>query len=165
MDKLASYMKAKAAENPPEPKEPKGPRVRSDEGRFVGVRVNEEEVPRLPIFPAQWAIEDPRQRPYLVVWGNSLRAVKIAPADGGNAVLVTLTSGETYRIAILRRRLPRGSGTTLFYLCPWCRKPCRFLYLETLSGDELIEYLGPSLSAMRRAPLCVTGSIQDEAYA
>jgi len=158
-------MKTKAAKNPPEPKAPKAPRARSNDGRFVGVRVNEEEVRRLPIFPAQWAIEDPRQRPYLVVWGNGLRAVKIAPADGGNAVLVTLTSGETYRIAILRRRLPRGSGTTLFYLCPWCRKPCRFLYLETLSGDELIEYLGPSLSAMRRAPLCVTGSIQDEAYA
>src|SRR5438445_7111263 len=44
---------------------------------------------------------------------------------------------------MLPRRLPRGSGTTLFYLCPWCRKPCRFLYLQTLSGDELIEYLGP----------------------
>ena len=49
VDKLASYMKAKAAENPPEPKEPKGPRVRSDDGRFAGVRLNEEEVPRLPI--------------------------------------------------------------------------------------------------------------------
>ena len=50
VDKVASYVKAKTAKNPPEPKEPKGPRVRSDDGRFVGVRVNEEEVPRLPIF-------------------------------------------------------------------------------------------------------------------
>jgi hypothetical protein len=74
--KLASYMKAKSAKNPPEPREPNGPRMRIDEGRFVGVRVNEEEVPRLPIFPTQWAIEDPRQRPYLVVWGNGVRAVK-----------------------------------------------------------------------------------------
>jgi hypothetical protein len=99
-------MKAKAAKNTPDPKEPTGPRARSDEGRFVGGRVNEDEVPRLPIFPAQWALDDPRQRPYLVVWGNGVRAVKMAPTDGGNAVLVTLTSGETYRIAMLRRRLP-----------------------------------------------------------
>jgi hypothetical protein len=62
-------MKAKAAKNKADPKEPKGPRARSDEGRFVGVRVNEDEVPRLPIFPDQWALDDPRQRPYLVVWG------------------------------------------------------------------------------------------------
>ena|SRR5438128_2965410 len=71
-------MKAKAAKNRPDPKEPNGPRARSDEGRFVGVRVNEDEVPRLPIFPAQWALDDPRQRPYLVVWGNGVRAVKSA---------------------------------------------------------------------------------------
>jgi hypothetical protein len=107
------------------------------------VRVSEDEVPRLPIFPAQWALDDPRQRAYLVIWGNAVRAVKIAPTDGGNAVLVTLTSGETYKIAMLRRRLPRGSGTTLFYLCPWCRKPRRFLYLRTLSGKGLVGYLGP----------------------
>ena len=143
VDKLASYMKAKAAENPPEPKEPKGPRVRSDEGRFVGVRVNEEEVPRLPIFPAQWAIEDPRQRPYLVVWGNGAYALKMAVSEGGKAVVVTLPGGESRRIPILRRRLPKGSGTSLFYVCPWCRKPRRFLYLQTLSGNELVDYMGP----------------------
>jgi hypothetical protein len=102
-------MQAKSAENPPEPKEPKASRARSHDGRFVGVRVNEDEVPRLPIFPAQWALDDPRQRAYLVVWGNAVRAVKIAPTDGGNAVLVTLTSGEIYRIAMLRRRLPLGA--------------------------------------------------------
>ena len=142
VDKLASYMKAKAAENPPEPKEPKGPRVRSDDGRFAGVRLNEEEVPRLPIFPAQWAIDDPRQRPYLVVWGNGAYALKMAPTQHRDAVVVTLVSGESYRIPILRRALSRG-GTALFYLCPWCRKPRRFLYLQTLIGDELVEYLGP----------------------
>jgi excisionase family DNA binding protein len=142
VDKLASYMKAKAAKNTPDPKEATGPRVRSDAGRFVGVRVNEEEVPRLPIFPAQWALEDPRKRPYLVVWGNGAHAIKMTPAEGGDAVVVTLTSSESYRIAIRRRALARG-GTALFYLCPWCRKPRLFLYLQTLSGDELVEYLGP----------------------
>ena len=148
IEKLVSYMKAKAAKNPPDPKEPKGPRARSDEGRFVGVRVNEDDVPRLPIFPAQWALEDPRQRPYLVVWGNGAYALKMAVSEGGKAVVVTLPGGESRRIPILRRRLPKGSGTSLFYVCPWCRKPRRFLYLQTLSGDELVEYLGP------RCPRC-----------
>jgi hypothetical protein len=49
---------------------------------------------------------------------------------------LTLTSGESYRIPILRGALSRG-GTALFYRCPWCRKPRRFLYLQTRSGDEL----------------------------
>ena len=61
--------------------------MRSDDGRFVGVRVNEEEVPRLPIFPAQWAIDDPRQRSYLVVWGNGAYALKMAVSEGGARLL------------------------------------------------------------------------------
>jgi hypothetical protein len=118
------------------------PRARSHEGRFVGVRINEDEIPRLPTFPAQWALEDARKRPYLVIWGRGAYAIKMTPAEGGDAVVVTLTTGESYRIPILRRTLSRG-GTALFYLCPWCRKPRRFLYLQTRSGDELVEYLGP----------------------
>jgi len=47
------------------------------------------------------------------------------------------------QITTLRRRLPKGSGTSLFYVCPWCRKPTRFLYLQALSGSELVDYLGP----------------------
>ena len=46
------------------------------------------------------------------------------------------------QIPILRRRLPKGSGTSLFYVCPWW-KPTRFLYLQALSGSELVDYLGP----------------------
>ena len=41
----------------PEPKRP-----RSRDGRFMGPRANVEGVPRLPSFPASWALEDPRQR-------------------------------------------------------------------------------------------------------
>ena len=72
--------------------------------------LNEEEVPRLPIFPAQWAIDDPRQRSYLVVWGNGAYALKMAVSEGGNAVVVTLSDGESRRIPILRRPLPKGSA-------------------------------------------------------
>src|SRR5438445_107537 len=45
----------------------------------------------------------------------------MAPTDHGDAVLVALESGETYRIQVVRRPLPRGSGMALFYRCPWCR--------------------------------------------
>jgi hypothetical protein len=114
-------MEAKAAKGKPGPKEPKGPRVRSHVGRFVGVRVSEDEVPRLPVFPAQWAIDDPRQRPYLVIWGKGAYALKMAVSEGGKAIVVTLTGGESRRIPIFRRQLPKGSGTSLFYVCPWCR--------------------------------------------
>ena len=30
----------------------------------------------------------------------------------------------------------------LFYRCPWCRKPRRYLYLLTLVGAKLVNYLG-----------------------
>lgn len=30
----------------------------------------------------------------------------------------------------------------LFYRCPWCRKPRRHLYLLTLVGAKLVDYLG-----------------------
>jgi len=66
----------------------------------------------------------------------------MAPTDHGDAVLVALESGETYRIQVVRRPLPRGSGMALFYRCPWCRKPRRYLYLLTLVGAKLVNYLG-----------------------
>ena len=30
----------------------------------------------------------------------------------------------------------------LFYRCPWCRKPRRHLYLLSLVGAKLVDYLG-----------------------
>lgn len=120
-------------------------RVDSD-GRFSGIRVNVESVPRLPTFPARWALADPRRRPYFVFWTSEadgdLWCLKMAPSEDGDAVLVTLENGETYRIPVLRRPLPRGTGAALFYRCLWCRKPRRYLYRLTLSGTRLVDYLG-----------------------
>ena len=42
--------------------------TREEDGRFSGARFNVEEIPRLPTFPARWALEDPRRVPYLVFW-------------------------------------------------------------------------------------------------
>jgi len=48
-------------------------------------------VPRLPTFPARWALEDPRRRSYFVFWtdrgGNLVRALLMAPTDDGRVVL------------------------------------------------------------------------------
>ncbi len=117
-------------------------RKRDPDGRFDGVRWNVEDVPRLPTFPARWVLEDRRQRPYLVFWAprhGPAFALKMAPSEGGDAVVITLENGETHRISVLRRRLPSGTGRALFYLCPSCRCPRRHLYLLKLSGDHLVD--------------------------
>ena len=119
---------------------------KDNNGRFSGVRVDVESVPRLPTFPARWALADPRRRPYFVFWTSEdcdlQYGLKMAPSEEGDAVLVTLENGETYRIPILRRPLPRGTATALFYRCLWCRKSRRYLYRLTLSGTTLVGYLG-----------------------
>ena len=102
-------------------------RPRDRKGRFSGLRFNVEKVPRLPTFPARWALEDPRGRPHFVFWTTedgelsySLRMIRI---DGGTAVRVTMPSGMTRPIKILRRPLPPGTGTMILYCCPICEKP------------------------------------------
>ena len=62
--------------------------VRVSDGRFSGIRVNVESVPRLPTFPARWVLGDPRQRAYFVFWtseydGELEYALKMAPNDDG----------------------------------------------------------------------------------
>ena len=74
--------------------------------------------------------------------GDLRYGLKMTLSKNGDAVLVTLESGETYRIQIVRRSLPRGTGLALFYRCPWCRKPRRHLFLLTLAGAKLVDYLG-----------------------
>jgi hypothetical protein len=92
------------------------------------------------------ALDDPRRRPYFVFWtsadGDLRYGLKMAPTDDEDAVIVTLESGEPYRIPIERRPLPRGTGIALFYRCPRCRTLRRHLYLRTLVGTKLVDYLG-----------------------
>ena len=74
--------------------------------------------------------------------GEVQYGLKMVASGNEDAVLATLESGETYRIPIVRRPLPRGTGMALFYRCPWCGKPRRHLYLLTLVGTKLVDYLG-----------------------
>jgi hypothetical protein len=87
----------------------------------------------------RWVLTDPRRRPYLVIWtsddGGVRHGLKMAAAESQDAVLVTLETGETYRIRIPSRPLPRGTGVALFYRCLWCGKPRRYLYSTVLRSS------------------------------
>ena len=94
------------------------PRKRGPDGRFTGPRWDVEGIPRLPTFPARWVLDDPRRRPYLVFWGpehGPAFALKMMPSAEGDAVLIEFKNGKTQQILILRRPLPRGTGTAIFY--------------------------------------------------
>src|SRR6266478_3496091 len=100
--------------------------ARDDCGRFSGVRFDVEHVPRLPPFPARWALEDPRGCPYLVFWTTEAEAgslcylLRMQRIDSGKAVKVTKPSGASQRIEIMRRPSPNRTGAMIRYRCPVC---------------------------------------------
>ncbi len=120
--------------------------TRDWDGRFFGTRFNVEQVPRLPTFPARWALEDPRERPYLVFWttegGSLCYPLRIQRIDGGKAVGVTKPSGASQPIEIMRRPSPSRTGTMILYRCPKCEKPRRYLYRLAPSGGRLVDCFG-----------------------
>lgn len=121
-------------------------RARDRKGRFYGPRFNLEKVPRLPTFPARWALEDPGGRPYFVFWttedGALAYSLHMARTDRGTAVQVTMPSGASRPIKVLRRPLPSGTGTMILYCCPICEKPRRYLYRLVRTGGGLADYFG-----------------------
>src|SRR5262245_39223869 len=94
-------------------------RTRDGGGRFYGARLDVEAVPRLPTFPARWALEDPRERTYLVFWtdeGSGLEyPIGMKAEPGHDAVRIFDPAGRESRVAVHRHPLPRGSGTSLAY--------------------------------------------------
>ena len=46
------------------------------------------------------------------------------------------------RIGVIRPRLPVGTGRSLLYCCPGCKKPRRYLYRHSMSGGRLVDYHG-----------------------
>jgi len=133
-------------------------RTRDAAGRFSGPRANVEDVPRLPTFPARWVLEDPRRGPYLVFWVSDDEkiawALKMAPTQDADVLLVTLETGQTQRLMLLRRPLPLGTGKALFYLCPSCERPRRYLYRLRSSLTGLVDCFG--LQCQRCAGLLFT---------
>ncbi len=101
---------------------------------FLGFRVNCESVPRLPVWAVQWALEDPRSVPYLLLWrwmdaGGIKEALRVSPRSLPLAgVELKRADGTSQIIETIRRPLPRNGGSSLFLICPCCGVPRRYLY-------------------------------------
>src|SRR5438874_4623433 len=71
---------------------------RGSDGRFTGVRLHVEAVPRLPTFPARRTLDDPRGRPYFVFWttrhGKLDYHLRMAKLGDGRAVVVATPEGR-----------------------------------------------------------------------
>src|ERR1700737_2858605 len=123
------------------------------DGPFPGSnRVNVEDVPRLPTFPAAWTLADPRGRPYLVFWtsphdGTLTRILRMESVQRGAAVHLTIPDAGVFQIPIVRRPLPRRGGSSILYRCPGCGQPRRYLYLRSLVIGRLVDYQGPLCQA------------------
>jgi hypothetical protein len=83
-------------------------------------RVNVEDVPRLPTFPAARTLSDPRGRAYFVFWvsphdGTLTRILRMESVQQGAAVQVTIPDVGVFRIPIVRRPLPRRGGSSILY--------------------------------------------------
>src|SRR5262249_6619760 len=81
-------------------------------------------------------------------------ALKMAPTQDADILLVTLETGQSQRLKLLRRPLPLGTGDALFYRCPSCERPCRYLYRLRSSLTGLVDYF--ELQCQRCAGLLFT---------
>jgi len=123
------------------------------DGRFEGTyRVDVEDVPRLPTFPAAWALADPRHRPYFVFWTSPFdstltRILRMESVQQGAAVQLTIPDVGVFQIPIVRRPLPRRGGFSILYRCPGCSEPRRYLYLRSLVIGRLVDYQRPLCQA------------------
>src|SRR3984893_13977985 len=128
-------------------------RGHDSDGRFArSNRVNVEDVPRLPTFPAAWTLSDPRGRPYLVFWVSPhddtlTRILRMESVQQRAAVQLTIPDVGVFQIPIVRRPLPRRGGFSILYRCPGCGQPKRHLYLRSLVIGRLVDYQGPLCQA------------------
>ena len=128
-------------------------RAHDSNGRFAGSnRINVEDVPRLPSFPAAWTLSDPRGRPYFVFWTSPFddtvtRMLRMECAQQRTAVQLTIPDVGVFQIPIVRHPLPRRGGFSILYRCPGCSEPRRYLYLRSLVIGRLVDYQGPLCQA------------------
>jgi hypothetical protein len=119
---------------------------RGSDGRFLGERVNVEGTWRLPVFPARWALQDPRKWPYLVVWQDDecgALAMKVSPSPP-LAVRCTLAGyHEDFTLRLLTRPIP-GGRDSLLWLCPVCARPRRYLYPARVTGRGCVRLAPPA---------------------
>jgi hypothetical protein len=121
---------------------------RGDDGRFRGDRVNVESVWRLPVFPARWALQDPRRRPYLVAWQGEDEerlslAMKVSPAPPLAVQCELASCPERITLRLIARPMP-GGRESLLWVCPICARPRRYLYPVRITGRRRIRLALPS---------------------
>lgn len=119
----------------------KEPRLRCG-GKFIGPRVNCEEVPMLSVAIVAGVLRDPRKIPYLLVWrdrddGKIVDAVRLAAyseppdrfgSDGTGWVEIKRPNNHHTRFRTIERLTPRNGGRKLLMICPSCQKPRRAFY-------------------------------------
>lgn len=137
-------------------------RDRDYRGRFFGERYDLESLPRLPTFPARWALSDPRRRPYFVFWtrerdGSLFWFLFMWSVGQGEAVWVQSWGGGSYRLSLVRQYLPRRGGTAILYRCPGCWRPRRYLYPLRVVCGVAVDDLGPRCQACLGLPWASQG--------
>jgi hypothetical protein len=115
------------------------------DGRFLGFRINCEQVPMLPASIVQRFWDDPRRIPYLLIWkgrqdGEVKEAVRLArfvpQPDIGEAdsLRIKRTDGSTVPVYLAWRRQHHG-GQSLLFRCWRCQRLCRALYGAKVGND------------------------------
>ena len=104
-------------------------RIRGSDGRFLGERVNLESVPRLPAVVVAQALAGGRavrlDWPPLFTSGLDDAVTLLIEAD---AVVARRPDGDTTRIRVEWRPMPRRGGRAPLLCCSWCSRAVRHLY-------------------------------------
>jgi hypothetical protein len=109
-------------------------------GRFMGPRVNCENVPCLPAALLSRVLDDPRQVPYLMIWKEEssdklIEAARVAAyrevdreIDWARCLEIKRVDGSKNWILTVERPLPWNGGRARLVICPRCQGHRRALY-------------------------------------
>lgn len=118
---------------------------REQNGRYLGFRINCEQVPMLPAWVVRRVWDDPRDIPHLFSWigrqdGQTKDQVRIyrnppgSDPSGRDSVEIMRTHATMLQVFIEWRRQPKG-GRNLLLRCTECYRPCRTLYGLKVGDD------------------------------
>lgn len=122
--------------------------VRDWAGRFIGPRVNCENVPCLPVKVLTWMLDDPRNVPYLMIWMDQdreriLEAVRVMrftemeqDIPWAKCVEIKRADGTKNWVLTIERPLPRNGGKARLVICPRCQHPRRALHPWKLDSSR-----------------------------
>jgi hypothetical protein len=109
---------------------------RNNRGRFLGFRVNCENVPLLPAGLVRQVWDDPRGIPYLLLWigerdgllKEAVRVIRRSSVHEPDWIEIKRRAGSTVAVYPEWQTLPSGGGRSLLLSCWSCRRQCRALY-------------------------------------